>query len=518
MNMASTTKGSSAGILKAKNGVIIASGYGVRVAVGRKHLVVEDGICDERRARRFAKAPAGIKRLVVQGHTGFVSLEALRWLKDARAGFAQIDADGQIVAVWSPVGLDDSRLRRAQALAPTDGVGMKLARDLVRKKLEGQLALLDRFPGGNGSAPAIQTSLHRLARATTPAQLRLHEAAAGKAYWKAWESVPVRFVRKDEPRVPDHWRTFGRRASPLTNSPRLAANPPNAILNYLYSVSETECRIAALTLGLDAGMGVLHADQPSRDSLALDLMEPVRPEVDAYVLELLQGCIFRAADFFETREGVCRVLPPLTQALVETAPRWRMKIGPIAEWAAQVFASGATSRMRQLPTTLTQSRRSAGRNNGRKRAPNSAKPQRPAMPNACRSCGVVLETRRRSYCDECLPDQRVRNILAFKAAGPAALVELRAEGRDPSHGGAAARKRAASLARRQEEAAVWRQGGGSYNPEDFRRDILPRLQNVPIEKMAKASGLSTQYCSLIRRGLYVPHPRHWGRFAHLVAG
>jgi len=43
--------------------------------------------------------------------------------------------------------------------------------------------------------------------------------------------------------------------------------------------------VVRLPLGLDAAMGVFHVDQPNRDSLACDLMEPVRPVVDAYLLD-----------------------------------------------------------------------------------------------------------------------------------------------------------------------------------------------------------------------------------------
>jgi len=88
--------------------------------------------------------------------------------------------------------------------------------------------------------------------------------------------------------VPDHWLTFGQRHSLLSKpSPRRAINPANAMLNYLYAILEAEARIAALRMGLDPGLGLLHADQRSRDSLPCDLMEPVRPKVDAFVLELL---------------------------------------------------------------------------------------------------------------------------------------------------------------------------------------------------------------------------------------
>ena len=51
---------------------------------------------------------------------------------------------------------------------------------------------------------------------------------------------------------------------------------------------EAEARIALLAIGLDPGIGVLHADLEARDSLTLDLMEAVRPRVDAHVLGLLR--------------------------------------------------------------------------------------------------------------------------------------------------------------------------------------------------------------------------------------
>ena len=69
----------------------------------------------------------------------------------------------------------------------------------------------------------------------------------------------------------------------MTGSPRLSVNPPNAMLNYLYAVLEAEARLAASALGLDPGLGVMHVDTNARDSLACDLMEPIRPQVDAFV-------------------------------------------------------------------------------------------------------------------------------------------------------------------------------------------------------------------------------------------
>ena len=110
-----------------------------------------------------------------------------------------------------------------------------------------------------------------LSTCTTIDALRIFESLAAKAYWSAWRNVPIAFPSKDLSRVPEHWRVFGTRESPLTASPRLAVNPPNAMLNYLYALLESEARLAAAALGLDPGLGVMHFDSPSRDSLASDL-------------------------------------------------------------------------------------------------------------------------------------------------------------------------------------------------------------------------------------------------------
>jgi len=47
------------------------------------------------------------------------------------------------------------------------------------------------------------------------------------AYWSAWADLPMRFIGKEEKRVPDHWKSFVRRSSYITKSPRkaISTNP-----------------------------------------------------------------------------------------------------------------------------------------------------------------------------------------------------------------------------------------------------------------------------------------------------
>src|SRR4051794_41020583 len=77
-----------------KDGILVLSGYGLRVAVERGQLVVADGIGSDRRHGRLSRATCGLKRLVVLGHAGTISFEALRWLHDLGTAFVQVDADG----------------------------------------------------------------------------------------------------------------------------------------------------------------------------------------------------------------------------------------------------------------------------------------------------------------------------------------------------------------------------------------------------------------------------------------
>ena len=326
-----------------RNGVLTLCGYGLRIAVERGHLGVEDCVGQERRRARFSRI-SKLKRLVVLGHAGTVSLAALRWLRDIGAAFVQIDADGQVVAATGPTFVSDPSVVRGQVLAADNGVALAIARRLVSDKLKGQLEVLRRLPEPKEARGRIRSALALIERSDSLEHLRHYEADAAKAYWKAWEWVGIGFGRREARRVPEHWLNFGSRTSPHTKSPRSAANPANAMLNYLYAILEAETRIACMAMGLDPGLGLYHADKRYRDSLACDLMEPVRPAVDSHLLQLLQTRTFRKADFFENRQGVCRVLPPVSQQLALTARKWSRAVAPVVERVAQSLTTATSQR------------------------------------------------------------------------------------------------------------------------------------------------------------------------------
>jgi CRISPR-associated endonuclease Cas1 len=241
-----------------------------------------------------------------------------RWLSGRAASC--VGRDAKLIACSAGYGRDDARLRRAQALATTNGTGLEIVRELLERKLHGQASVAAALPESRAAiqaCAAIDQAVDELSTAGTMEQLRLLEAQAARECFTAWGQVPACFARADQQRVPEHWHSFGGRVSPVTSANRLAANPANAILNYLFALIEAEASLACHAVGLDPGIGLLHADQKARDSLALDLMEPIRPEAERHLLDLLSTCTFRARDFNETRTGNCRLQPPLMHRLAE---------------------------------------------------------------------------------------------------------------------------------------------------------------------------------------------------------
>ena len=83
-----------------------------------------------------------------------------------------------------------------------------------------------------------------------------------------------------------------------TRNRRPPLDPVNALLSFAYSLLTNDCASALESVGLDAYAGFLHRDRPGRTSLALDLMEELRPCLaDRFVLTLINDRMVGKGDF-----------------------------------------------------------------------------------------------------------------------------------------------------------------------------------------------------------------------------
>lgn len=486
-----------------KRGVLTLTGFGIKVRVQAGHLEIEDGIGPERRTIRLARIRHNLKRLVCISEDGFVTLAALKWISDVGASFVMLNRKGKVLFATGPNAPSDVRLRRAQALAHTSGAALRIARELIDQKLAGQEQVARFKLAALECANKIRCYRSELAEADDLNRIRLIESRAAAVYWSAWRALPIVFPTKDQRQVPAHWRAFGTRVSPLTGSPRLAVNPSNAILNYLYSLLESEARLAAVALGLDPGLGVLHADTKARDSLACDLMETVRPQVDAYLLDWIMREPLKRQWFFEMPDGNCRLVAPFTAQLSETAPIWGRAVAPFAEWVIRVLWSSSAKLVREPapPTRLTQ--RTKREVHGAPPLPVTIKA--PRRDNLCPECGKAIRPESRK-CVRCSTDNATKN-----------MAEAARIGRQTANGPQAQAKRAIKARKNALAQHSWKASDQPtwLTEEVFEQKILPRLANVPMSVIRSAIGVSRWYASKIRQG-YRPHPRHWQKLTELL--
>lgn len=103
--------------------------------------------------------------------------------------------------------------------------------------------------------------------------IRGHEGDAAETYFSAFDHLIV--AAKDS-----FFFEHRSRRPPLDNL--------NALLSFLYTLLAHDVAAALESVGLDAQVGFLHRDRPGRPSLALDLMEELRPVLaDRLALSLI---------------------------------------------------------------------------------------------------------------------------------------------------------------------------------------------------------------------------------------
>lgn len=483
-------------------GVVILTGYGIQVKVDRGHLLLEDGIANDRRRGRFPRVHHGLRRVVVIGADGFVSLAAIEWLADQKISFAMLERDGAVLLNTGPLAATDTRMRRAQACAQHSPIAIDIVRHLIDLKLTGQESLVRMKLQNASAADLIARHRSYLAQAGSIDELRICEANGAAAYWTAWQNVTVQYPKTDLPRVPDHWRTFGTRRSPISDTSRRAPNPINAILNYLYTLLESETRLATNALGLDAGFGLLHVDHGVRDSLVYDLMEPVRPKIDQYILDWVSSTPLKRSWFFEQPDGTCRLMASLTLQLCDTAPTWAREVAPIVEWYAETLSDSLSNKgVPAASTRLTRRKRYEGKG-GSVPEIEPAKKQH----SACEVCGAIITPGRR-FCGDCARIESGKRIAAAQAKGKIAASTPEV-----------ATLKSAKMLQQRKAIAAWNAADLPAWLDDafYTTKIQPLLKTVPIGLLADALNISKTHGYRFVKGAKVPHRRHWVKMAELV--
>lgn len=185
-------------------------------------------------------------------------------------------------------------LRREQYRAADDpGRSCLIARTMIFGKLSNSAAsiqrtLRDHAPrvadcGLEEAAGQIRDLLPMVLDAVDLDALRGLEGVGASAYFGVFDHLVLN--RKE-----DFFFHGRNRRPPLDRV--------NALLSFAYSLLAHDCASALESVGLDAYVGFLHRDRPGRQSLALDLMEELRPcMADRFVLTFINNRMVRPEDF-----------------------------------------------------------------------------------------------------------------------------------------------------------------------------------------------------------------------------
>jgi predicted nucleic acid-binding Zn ribbon protein len=245
------------------------------------------------------------------------------------------------------------------------------------------------------------------------------------------------------------------------------------MLNYLYALLESETRLAAAAMGLDPGIGLLHVDTDARDSLACDLMEPVRPQVDAYLLDWLTREPLRRGWFFGQRDGNCRLMGSFAVWLSETARTWGRAVAPIAEWIAHELWSTTSKKARpRLPATrLTQNHKREAKGVSMDFPP--AEPPKPHR--ICFGCGAPI-IYGKNFCSSC-------GVIVARDE----LIKSAKRGRIAAQSSEAQARRTETQRRNANAQLAWEKSRQpKISDEAYRNEIQPRLADMTIPTIMSA--------------------------------
>ncbi|HRC72962.1 MAG TPA: CRISPR-associated endonuclease Cas1 [Candidatus Competibacter sp.] len=272
------------------------------------------------------RIPLGMLGLVVVHGAPAVTCDVWRALSERGIPAVLVPTRGQGRVAWLGSGLSNTiQFRRQQhRKADRPGVALAIARQLVGMKLRYQRRL------ATGLAPwcdppfesPVKTLLAIFddkqsglaSAADLPAVMGFEGAAA--AAWYGWLAS----------NLPPAWGFGGRNRRP----PR---DPVNALLSLGYTLLGGEMFGAVQAAGLDPALGFLHGVVPGRESLVLDLIEPLRPGVDAVVLGLLDRALTPHHFIVHPEQG-CRLNKEgrglFYRAWAEARWRWPLPISPDA--------------------------------------------------------------------------------------------------------------------------------------------------------------------------------------------
>jgi CRISPR-associated protein Cas1 len=273
-------------------------GWGVKIRVNnlksKSELEVTNGREDKHAesTMRFHPRRFPYSSIIIDGHSGYVSLQAFHWLSKHKVPVFIMNFDGSLISSILPPIPIKADLRAAQFRACADPAKkFMIAKCIVQAKIARSLQVLDWLAQRydiEREVRLVKKNALGLGNARTVVEIRSVEGRVARRYWEAYTKA-----------LPECFDFHGRMTSSHQNN---ASDPVNSALNYGYGVLEGECRRAINVVGLEPSVGFLHdfSGYQTKESLIFDLQELFRWIVDLSVMRAFESGALDLPHFYFT--------------------------------------------------------------------------------------------------------------------------------------------------------------------------------------------------------------------------
>lgn len=297
-------------------------------------------------AKPFTIPLLRIKQLILGRGVG-ITVNALSSTFRANIPVTFEDYDGSVLGMTVGPCHPDASTRLAQYEAYREpAVRLMLAKRLVEAKLTNAAEVLWRFRKNHPAFECLEAirgirkMIARLDGCADLATVRGCEGMAARLYFEVFGGMLLK-----------NFEFQGRTKQP----PR---DPVNALLSYGYTILGRRMAAMLEWAGLDPYFGFLHELQPGRPSLALDLIEPLRPVfVDRLVLNVVNREQITPSDFETAEPGEAVWLTQLGRQKFLAAFEsffergLERRLDDVVSDFKQALMSGAPGEWRPIPTS-----------------------------------------------------------------------------------------------------------------------------------------------------------------------
>jgi len=283
---------------------LLLSGYGISIDVNRAHLTIKQ----KESVKEFEPHRIPYDSIIIDGHYGLISFEAMRWLSKHDVSIALLNWNGNLLSTTVSQKTLNAQLKIGQYekyLNPESR--LYIAGQIVKQKVKSSLSLLKSLSNFYDiDLSTINKEIERVDYDNINS-LMMYEGRIASAYWSELTKI-FNSLSKDF--------HFERRKNLSYSWNMNASDPINALLNYGYAILESIIRKEINTIGLDVSIGYLHEIDHSKHPLVYDLQELFRYVIDYSVIELLETKL-KKSDFITTENYHIRLKPNTAELLIE---------------------------------------------------------------------------------------------------------------------------------------------------------------------------------------------------------